>query len=69
MNYYAWDYDREYEYHVFDSRDSRDAWVAVAPYARHRLSSKDSVLRRLLRQEGDEFNDLLYYHYKDEGIK
>lgn len=66
MNYYAMEFCGERLSHVFDSREGRDAWVAECPLFRSALSSKDSELRRVLRQEKAEWNNLLYYHYKDE---
>jgi hypothetical protein len=58
-------------YHVFDSREGRDAWVQnkaeAAEYGETRevLSSKDTLLRSYLRDEREGWESLSY-HYKDD---
>ena len=55
-------------YHVFDSREGRDAWVRNdedPSERREALPSSDSTLRRYLRDQR-EYMDELYWHYKDE---
>ena len=62
--------ERDADLQAFDSRANRDAWVlrGAEPHSREVLSSKDSILRRALRSECEEEDDIyVYYHYsRDE---